>query len=71
MIITKDKGYGGKYGKIVDFIITKIEPHIKNDTKKELIREILDSIDKYKKIKYDITTIRYYRIKTFKVDDIV
>lgn len=57
--------------KIVDFIITKIETHIKDNNKKELIREILDSIDKYKKIKYDITTIRYYRMKTFKVDDIV
>jgi len=57
--------------KIIDFIITKIEPHIKDDIKTELIREILDSIDKYKKIRYDITTIRYYRMKTFKVDDII
>lgn len=55
--------------KLLDFIITKIEHHTKDEIKKETLRKILNEIDKYNNIKYGITTFRYYRYKTFEIDD--
>lgn len=56
--------------RIIDFVITKIERHTKDKDESELYRQILNLIDKYKYEKYKITTFRYYRYKTFSVDDI-
>ena len=56
--------------KLLNFIITKIEHHTKDEIKKETLRNILNEIDKYNYIKYGITTFRYYRCKTFKIDEI-
>lgn len=55
--------------KILDFIITKIEIKTKDKDKKELYRKILNEIDSYKH-KKGTTTFRYYRYKTFKIDEV-
>jgi hypothetical protein len=56
--------------KILDFIITKIERHTKDEIKKETLRNILNEIDKYKKNKYGLITLRYYKYKVIEIDEL-
>lgn len=64
-----NKGSENMLIKLLNFIITRIEPHSKGQ-EKELFRKILDGIDEYNHTKYSITTFRYYRTIEFKVEDI-